>query len=180
MAPCFRRSPWPLVVGAALALALVPAGDAAARKFQMSGTWVARGSSVFPVVFLPLQFVGATGSMSTMQQPIVHASLGNLTHAFGFPNGPIPGQGGVTATGSGPATLRIPPHRFVEDAMAGVPLNGVSLAQITTRVGTLPTRPRRSRRAEAPGASPGARATRRAWPWLLRRSGRRTRRGKAA
>jgi hypothetical protein len=54
---------------------------------------------------------------------------------LGNPNGPIFGSGGVTATGSAPATLRIPPHRFVEDAMALVPLNGVTLIQITTNVG---------------------------------------------
>src|SRR4029450_597995 len=62
-------------------------------------------------------------------------SMGNLTGAYGFPHGPILGQGAVTATGSGPATLRIPPHRFVEDAMALVPLAGVTLVQITTNVG---------------------------------------------
>jgi hypothetical protein len=42
---------------------------------------------------------------------------------------PIPGHGGVSATGSASATLRIPAHRFVEDAMAVVPLNGVTLVQ---------------------------------------------------
>src|SRR5215471_18760929 len=99
---------------AGLCLLLAPTHDAAARKFQMSGTWIARNGSVF----IPLQFVA--GVMDGFR--IIHASMGNLTGAFGTPNGPIPGQGGVTATGSGPATLRIPPHRFVEDAMALVPL----------------------------------------------------------
>src|SRR5262249_58450408 len=47
----------------------------------------------------------------------------------------IPGQGGVTATGSAPAALRIPAHRFVEDAMAAVPLNGIELVQIATSIG---------------------------------------------
>jgi hypothetical protein len=44
MAPRSRRSAWPFAVAAALVLALSPSGDAAARKFQMSGTWIYRTS----------------------------------------------------------------------------------------------------------------------------------------
>src|SRR5262249_506780 len=71
-----------------------------ARKFQMSGTWIARNGSVF----IPLQF----GKAVQMSGIIVHASMGDLTGAYGFPNGPIPGQGGVTAPGNAPPTLRTP------------------------------------------------------------------------
>src|SRR5262249_33525447 len=115
---------------AVLCLLLAAPGDATARKFQMSGTWVyRRGGS-----FVPLQFAAyAMGSLGTF---VLYLSMGNLTGAYGTPNGPIPGEGGVTATGSEPATLRIPRHRFVEDAMALVPFQGVStLGQITTNVG---------------------------------------------
>lgn len=126
MAPRSRPSPWPLGVAAALVLALSPADDTAARKFQMSGTWIARNGQVF----LPLQF--AAGVMDGTG--FIHASMGNLTGAYLFPNGPIPGAGGVTATGSVPATLRIPPHRFVEDAMASAVFD-VSIVQITTNFG---------------------------------------------
>src|SRR5215471_15325071 len=64
----------------------------------------------------------------------IHASMGNLTGALGFPNGPIPGEGGVTATGSAPATLRIPAHRFVEDAMALIH-HATSVDRTTTNIG---------------------------------------------
>jgi len=115
------------LVAAALCCVL-PARDAAARKFQMSGKWVYRVGRFF----LPLQF--ATAIKDSMG-PTVHQSMGDLAGAFLFPNGPIPGQGGVTATGSAPATLRIPPHRFVQDAMAAVPIAGRSLVQLTTNIG---------------------------------------------
>jgi hypothetical protein len=39
-------------------------------------------------------------------------SMGNLSKGLGFPNGPILGAGGVVATGSAPATLVVPQHRF--------------------------------------------------------------------
>src|SRR5262249_22782278 len=104
---------------ALLALSLLAlGGDAAARKFQMSGTWIYRNGQTF----IPLQ-VGKAVQMSGI---IVHASMGDLSGAYGFPNGPIPGAGGVTATGSAPATLRVPAHRFVEDAMALIPLPAIS------------------------------------------------------
>src|SRR5262249_14194901 len=119
------------------ALLLLVAGDAAARKFQMSGNWVMRNGQVF----LPLQFAKTAGgilgipSMSVTPAPKMHISMGNLTGAFHFPNTVIPGGGVVTASGSAPATLRIPRHRFVEDAMTLFPLNGITLAQITTNFG---------------------------------------------
>jgi hypothetical protein len=127
MAPRCRR-PLAVALALALGLALAPAADASARKFQMSGSWVMRNGSRF----YPLQF--AATAMGTGMQT-THASMGDLTAALGTPNGPIPGGGGVTATGSAPATLRVPLHRFVQDAMAAVPLSGVSLAQITTNFG---------------------------------------------
>src|SRR5262245_61777240 len=112
---------------AGFCLSLAPHHDAAARKFQMSGTWIYRTGHVF----LPLQF--GTAVLDPMAGT-VHQSMGNLTGAYGFPNGPIPGQGGVTATGSAPATLRVPAHRFVEDAMTVLP-GGVDLEQIATSFG---------------------------------------------
>src|SRR5215471_949397 len=111
---------------AGLCLLLAPNHDAAARKFQMSGTWFERRGQLF---FPPLQFAGSPDGAST------HVSMGDLTSAFGTPHGAILGEGGVTATGSAPATLRIPRHRFVEDAMALVPFEGGALVQITTNVG---------------------------------------------
>jgi hypothetical protein len=130
MSPRFWRSPWHLSAVTALCLLLSPAGDAAARKFQMSGTWIARNGQVF----IPLQFAASVMDGTGF----IHGSMGNLTGAFFFPNGPIPGQGGVTATGSAPATLRIPPHRFVEDLMAGIPLQRFPIVQITTKGGHIP------------------------------------------
>jgi len=122
-----------LRAGAALAAAWLAfallAGDAGARKFQMSGTWVIRNGQVF----IPLQF--AQNPTPTPATFGFHLSMGDLSGAFGFPNGPIPGAGGVSAAGSAPATLRIPRHRFVEDAMAAVPLAGITLVQITTNFG---------------------------------------------
>ena len=105
-------------------LLVTPAG---ARKFQMSGIWISREN----LLFLPLQFVDPVGVANS-----TNASMGDLTEGLGYPNGPIPGAGVVTATGSSPATLRIPAHRFVEDAMALVPRNDAfGLIQITTNVG---------------------------------------------
>ena len=49
----FRARLLGLVAG--LCLLLAPSHDAAARKFQMSGTWVARNGGVF----IPLQFAVA-------------------------------------------------------------------------------------------------------------------------
>src|SRR4029453_18208587 len=109
MAPRSRTTGWHFAVITVVCLALAPAGDAAARKFQMSGTWVMRNGQVF----IPLQF--DTASMGTTGGGIIHLPMGTFPRAFAFPNGPIPGAGGVTATGSAPATLRIPRHRFVED-----------------------------------------------------------------
>src|SRR5262249_47984447 len=106
-----RRAAGIVSASFALAVALLLAPPAGAGKFQMSGTWIIRNGQTF----LPLQFAAAQMGMGGTT---IHASKGNLTGAYGFPNGPIPGSGGVTATGSAPATLRIPRHRFVEDAMA--------------------------------------------------------------
>jgi len=66
---------------------------------------------------------------------MTHASMGNLTAAFFFPNGVNPGVGGVTATGSAPASLMVPKHRWVKDAMAAIPLGGVNAVQITSNFG---------------------------------------------
>lgn len=133
------------VMGAAL-MALTLATPASARKFQMSGTWFVRNGQVF----IPLQFAAAGMDMTGNT---IHGSLGNLTGAYFFPNGPVPGLGGVTATGSAPATLMIPKHRFVEDVAAAVPLNGITLVQITTNFGVdAPYQPG----TFAAGAGPGA------------------------
>ena len=109
------------------ALALLLAAPADARKFQLSGSWFERRGQVF---FPPLQFAA-----TPMTPGMNHLSMGNLTGAYGFPHGPILGEGGVTATGSAPATLRIPAHRFVEDTMALVVLSGINLLQLTTQIG---------------------------------------------
>ncbi len=125
---------------AALALcALTFAVDADARRFQMSGSWELRRGQVF----LPLQFAMAKGpymmDLSTM--------------GFGFPHGPVLGMGWVDATGSGPATLRVPAHRFGGDYATLVPLAGVTLVQITTMIAADgPVAPA----ALAPGAGPGS------------------------
>src|SRR5262252_1265372 len=129
MAGRIRRWRRVAAIAAGLSLVLWSNHDAAARKFQMSGTWIWRTGTVF----LPLQFVAAGMDMSGH---LIHGSMGNLTGAAGFPNdAPIPGLGGVTATGSAPATLRIPAHHFVEDAMAVVVGAGISIVQIATSFG---------------------------------------------
>jgi len=99
-------------------VALAVAADAGARRFQMSGSWEVRHG----VVFQPLQF--QTGMFSQL-----------MTMGVGTPNGPVLGMGGVTATGSAPATLRVPAHRFGGAYSARVPLPGTTLVQITTMIG---------------------------------------------
>jgi len=91
---------------------------------MMSGTWVQRGGPIF----LPLQFAGSlTGGQMT------HTSLGSLSRAYFFPNGPILGGGVVTTLGAPPvATLMVPMHRFRMNASAAIPLSGITLVQITT------------------------------------------------
>src|SRR5262245_8197180 len=111
---------------AIVAFAPITHGDAQARKFQMSGTWAMRRGQVF----LPLQFA-ATANGTGMQQ--THTSAGNLSMGLGFPNGPVSGAGGISATGSAPATLRVPQHRFQGPFSALLPLGGTPfLIQVTT------------------------------------------------
>src|SRR5262245_35052597 len=106
--PRRHRTAVPVML-ALLGLLLAAADDAGARRFQMSGTWVYRAGGFF----LPAQFA----TRVTEPGPIrVHQSMGDLSGAYGFPNGPITGGGAVTATASAPAALRVPAHRFVEDA----------------------------------------------------------------
>src|SRR5262245_48038177 len=106
-----------------------------ARKFQMGGTWLVRKGNVF----LPLQFAG----VATSTTQLFHASKGSWTEAPFSPTGTpmggmsalaqvVRGAGGVSATGSGPAALRIPKHRFMGDHAPIVPLSGINLIQITT------------------------------------------------
>jgi hypothetical protein len=90
----------------------------------MSGSWAMRRGQVF----VPLQFA-ITAMGGGMQ--MTHTSQGNLSMAFGFPNGPVPGQGGVSASGSAPATLRIPRHRFEGPFSVKIPVGG-TLIQVTT------------------------------------------------
>jgi len=133
------RSLLAIAVGAvALFLSPGPTGDAAARKLQMSGSWGMRRGQVW----LPLRF-----GLSTSTQP----SSGGPP--FFFPNGPVPGMGGVTATGSAPATLRVPLHRFGGMFSTQVPLAGSSLIQITTMLDADgPT----ATATLAPGSGPGS------------------------
>jgi len=105
----------------ALLLALPPA--ASARKLQMSGTWAIRAGQIF----LPLQF-----AQTRMGTQMTGTSMGNLSQGLGTPNGPIAGAGPVTATGSGPATLRVPPHRFQTSPEAVYLPSNTFLLQITT------------------------------------------------
>ena len=120
--------------GTALLLVLVPAAPAGARKFQMSGTWLVRKSA-----FVPLQFAGNAGGGPFM----THVSMGSWTEAPFWPTStPMGGMsalaqvvrdvGGVTATGSDPATLVIPKHRWVRNHRAVIPLSGLNIIQITT------------------------------------------------
>jgi len=108
---------------AATLLVLAHAPAASARKLQMSRTRAVRNGQVF----IPLQF-----AMSLMGSQMVMTSMGNLSKGFGVPNGPIPGGGGVVATGSAPATLVVSQHRFRMQPSAVIPFAALSLVQITT------------------------------------------------
>jgi len=119
-----RWTRW-IATAAILALAASLTGIAEARQFQMSGTWAMRRG----VGFVPLQF-----AVSKMGSRATHTSAGSLSKALFHPNGPVPGRGGVSATGSGPATLVVPAHRFGGSFSARLPLPGLSLIQITTRL----------------------------------------------
>jgi len=118
-----RQFGWATAVGAALVAVLALAVPASAAKFQMTGSWVIRNGQVF----IPLQFAATNGGSN-----MTMTSLGNLSKAFFFPNGPIPGGGGVHETGSNPATIVVPKHRFLMNPAAAVPLAGFTLVQITT------------------------------------------------
>jgi len=132
------RTSLAIAVGAA-ALTLVPGptGEASARKFRMSGSWEMRRGEA---VFLPLQFYAPSPGTGT-------------GGPFQWPNGPVLGMGGVTATGSAPATLRVPRHRFGGEFTAKVPLAGPTLVQITTRL--TPDGPVATAEL-APGGGPGS------------------------
>jgi len=123
------------VAGVALLAAVTLAAPASARKFQMSGNWIIRNGQVF----IPLQFALTAGQLGLPAGQMTHFGMGNLSigtsGALFFPNGPVPGGGGVSAMGSAPATVTLPMNRFVGDFMAGLPLAGVGLAQITTNFG---------------------------------------------
>jgi hypothetical protein len=119
--PGARRLALPLV--ALLLLSVVAADAAHARKFRMSGSWAMRRGQVF----VPLQFGISVGQGT-------HVSMGDLSYAFGFPHGPVAGAGVVTATGSNPATLRIPRGRFARQYSTRFPCCGAVLIQITTIV----------------------------------------------
>lgn len=95
-----------------IALALVLASEAGARQFSMmtGSEWHLRRGQVA----IPLQFIGPMGT------------------ELGVPNGNVPGAGVVSATGSAPATLTVPPGRFGGSFSATVPLTGITLIQITS------------------------------------------------
>jgi len=120
-------------------VALAPA--APARHFRMSATWDLRRGPVY----LPLQFPSSPWPGTGGPPPP-------------FPNGPVLGSGGVVATGSAPAALRIPRHRFGGPFTAKVPflhsmLDVGSVVQLTTRItpeGPVDTA------TLAPGAGPGS------------------------
>jgi hypothetical protein len=83
----------------------------------MSGTWALRAGEFF----IPLQFAAIDWGPPTRWE-----SMGNLSKAWLFPQGPIPGSGVVTATGSIPQALVVPRHRFVMNAGAAVPVVGLT------------------------------------------------------
>jgi hypothetical protein len=110
------------LAGTAWFLAL--AGPASARKFQMSGTWQVRQGGVF----VPFQFALPAGGT-----PMDFVSMGSWTEAlFDPPRQVVSDAGPVTATGSAPAALRIPKHRFVRSHDAMIALSGLMIIQITT------------------------------------------------
>jgi len=117
------RARWRSGTALILASTALLAASADARKFQMTGTWAMRRGGVF----VPLQF-----AMELMGGRKTHTSAGNLSKGFFFPNGPVPGLGGVTATGSAPATLVVPRHRFGGTFSTLLPLRGVTFVQLTT------------------------------------------------
>lgn len=123
------------VMGAA-AMALMVATPASARKFQLSGNWILRNGQVF----IPLQFAVPVGQ-TAMGRPVwgstgMDTPSGMIGHGLGFPNGAPPAVGlDATATGSNPAALRVPKHRFITNVHATVPLEGLTLVQITTNFG---------------------------------------------
>jgi len=105
------------LAAATLLLAVGIASDSAARRFRMSGSWDMRRGGVF----LPLRFPPTTSTWPGTGGPPPP-----------FPNGPVLGMGGVTATGSGPATLVVPQHRFGGMFSTRLPLAGITLVQLTT------------------------------------------------
>ena len=122
----------------AVALLAVPtlAAPAAARQFQMSGTWLMRKGQLF----VPLQFAVPQGGYPT---PSNLVSMGSWTEAPFAPTAtPMGGMsplaqvvrdtGLVTATGSAPATLVVPAHRFSQGQNVGIGFSQVNLIQMTT------------------------------------------------
>jgi len=110
-------------VAIATAVMLFVPREAVARKLQMSGSWAIRNGQVF----IPLQFAPTLGgSRMTM------TSMGDLSMAFGFPNGPVVGAGAVAAS-SGTTSLKVPQGVFHSFPSAVVPVRtGSGLLQITT------------------------------------------------
>src|SRR5262245_48422445 len=118
----------------ALLLTFALALPAGARKFQMSGTWLMRKGQAF----IPLQFGGNAGGTQ-----MTHVSMGSWTEAPFYPThttmggmsplaAVVRGVGGVTATGSAPATLRIRRHHWLGKHSPAIPLGGANLIQIAT------------------------------------------------
>jgi len=132
------RACWPAAIaGVAVALLLALAPVASARKFQMSGSSALRRGTY---LFFPFQFYVPPNPTITPRPP--------------FPNGPVLGKGGVVATGSAPATLVIPSHRFRGAFSALVPWQAPPTAvQLTTMlVADAPA----TQATLAPGAGPGS------------------------
>jgi len=129
----------------AAVIVLAPADEVTARKLQMSGTWAMRRGQIF----WPLQFAESAGGEQAM-----HTSQGNLSKGFGFPNGPVPGLGGVSATGSAPAPLHVPARRFAGQFSTRIAAGPVpAMVQITTMLSVdAPAAPAQL----APGSGPGS------------------------
>lgn len=134
---------WTAATALLLAAALLSAGVADARQFQMSGTWAMRRG----VTFLPLQF-----AMELMGGQKTHTSAGYLSKGFHFPNGPVSGMGRVHATGSSPATLVVPRHRFGGDYSVMLGIGGFVVQVTTMLVADGPAQTAQL----APGGGPGS------------------------
>ena len=120
------------------ALGLVLGSPASAKQFNMTGSWIIRNGQVFIPLQFPLTAVTmgmtwhATGTCNaTLTMLMACGIVGGPLKAINFPNGPVLGGGVVTASG-GTTTLMVPQGVFKSLPTAALPLQGVTLVQITS------------------------------------------------